>query len=266
MDGSNYIPNAADITDGKRLVKKMQRSRQIRKGRKRKNAFRSFMCFVMNIVLIALLVYSTDMPQWYLKEDVFSKPDGKTIEILNNSIVSTSKIMTALKTVEVPKVPIYMAKTDNLKKKLLEIREDLNLEEKHIFIDKETDLSFLKGFDYIVDCIDDIEAKVLLAKFAINNDISLIASMGTGNRLDPSKLIITRLDKTSGDPLAKKFRYLLRKENVDLKKINVVASLEEPLVSGQVVSSMAFVPNAAGLLMSSYVIKELLRRYKDEVR
>lgn len=157
-------------------------------------------------------------------------------------------------------------KSEVLKKKLLEIREDLNLEEKHIFIDKETDLSFLKGFDYIVDCIDDIEAKVLLVKFAINNDISLIASMGTGNRLDPSKLIITRLDKTSGDPLAKKFRYLLRKENVDLKKINVVASLEEPLVSGQVVSSMAFVPNAAGLLMSSYVIKELLRRYKDEVR
>ena len=157
-------------------------------------------------------------------------------------------------------------KSEVLKEKLLEIREDLNLEEKHIFIDKETDFSFLKGFDYIVDCIDDIEAKVLLAKFAINNDIPLIASMGTGNRLDPSKLIITRRDKTSGDPLAKKFRYLLRNENIDLKKINVVASLEEPLVSGQVVSSMAFVPNAAGLLMSSYVIKELLRRYKDEVR
>lgn len=157
-------------------------------------------------------------------------------------------------------------KSEVLKEKLLEIREDLNLEEKHVFIDKETDFSFLKGFDYIVDCIDDIEAKVLLAKFAINNDIPLIASMGTGNRLDPSKLIITRLDKTSGDPLAKKFRYLLRKENIDLKKIDVVTSLEEPLVKGQVVSSMAFVPNAAGLLMSSYVLKELLRRYKDEVR
>lgn len=157
-------------------------------------------------------------------------------------------------------------KSEVLKEKLLEIREDLNLEERHIFIDKETDFSFLKGFDYIVDCIDDIEAKVLLAKFAINNDIPLIASMGTGNRLDPSKLMITRLDKTSGDPLAKKFRYLLRKENIDLKKINVVTSLEEPLVKGQVVSSMAFVPNAAGLLMSSYVLKELLRRYKDEVR
>lgn len=157
-------------------------------------------------------------------------------------------------------------KSEVLKKKLLEIRDDLNLEERHIFIDNETDFSFLKGFDYIVDCIDDIEAKVLLVKFAISNDIPLIASMGTGNRLDPSKLIITRLDKTSGDPLAKKFRYLLRKENIDLKKINVVTSLEEPLVKGQVVSSMAFVPNAAGLLMSSYVLKELLRRYKDEVR
>lgn len=161
---------------------------------------------------------------------------------------------------------VGLFKSEVLKKKLLEIRDDLNLEEKHVFIDKETEFSFLKGFDYIVDCIDDIEAKVLLAKFAINNDIPLIASMGTGNRLDPSKLIITRLDKTSGDPLAKKYRYLLRKENIDLKKINVVTSLEEPLVKGQVVSSMAFVPNSAGLLMSSYVLKELLRRYKDEVR
>lgn len=120
MDGSNYTPNEDDITDGRRLVKKMQRSRQIRKGRKRKNAFRAFLCFVVNVVLIAGLVYLADMPQWYLKKDAFQVTDGKTVEILNNHIVSTSKILTALKTVEVPEVPIYMAKTGNLKEKLLE--------------------------------------------------------------------------------------------------------------------------------------------------
>ena len=70
MDGSNYTPNEDDITDGRRLVKKMQRSRQIRKGRKRKNAFRSFLCFVVNVVLIAGLVYLADMPQWYLKKEM----------------------------------------------------------------------------------------------------------------------------------------------------------------------------------------------------
>ena len=120
MDGSNYTPNEDDITDGRRLVKKMQRSRQIRKGRKRKNAFRSFLCFVVNIILIAGLVYLADMPQWYLQKDVFLKNDNNTVEILNNHIVSTAKILTALKTVDVPEVPIYMAKTDNLKEKLLE--------------------------------------------------------------------------------------------------------------------------------------------------
>ena len=78
------------------------------------------MCFVVNIVLIAGLVYLADMPQWYLKKDTFLKTDSNTVEILNNQIVSTSKILTALKTVEVPDVPIYMAKTDNLKEKLLE--------------------------------------------------------------------------------------------------------------------------------------------------
>ena len=120
MDGSNYTPNEDDITDGRRLVKKMQRSRQIRKGRKRKNAFRTLLCFIVNILLIAGLIYLADMPQWYLNKEAFTKPDGKTVEILNNSIVSTHKILTALKTVEVPDVPVYMAKTDNLKAKLLE--------------------------------------------------------------------------------------------------------------------------------------------------
>ena len=157
-------------------------------------------------------------------------------------------------------------KSEVLKERLLEIRDDINVKDYNIFIDENFDFNLLNNVDYIIDCIDDINAKVLLAKYSINNNIPLLVSMGTGNRLDPSKLIVTRLDKTSGDPLAKKFRYILRKEGVDLKKINVVTSLEEPLFKGKVVSSMAFVPNACGLLMSSFVLRELLRRYKNEVR
>lgn len=119
MDENNHIPED-EILDGKKLVKRMQRSRQVRKGRKRQNAFRTFLCLVMNVLIILSLVYLTQMPQWYLDENIFSVSDSGALEILNNKIVSTKKILAALKTVEVPEVPVYMAKTDNLKEKLLQ--------------------------------------------------------------------------------------------------------------------------------------------------
>lgn len=119
MDEYTHIPED-EIIDGKKLVKRMQRSRQIRKGRKRQNTFRTFLCLVMNVLIIVALVYLTQMPQWYVDKNIFSVSDSGTLEILNNKIVSTNKILAALKTVEVPDVPIYMAKTDNLKEKLLQ--------------------------------------------------------------------------------------------------------------------------------------------------
>ena len=118
MDENNHI-SEDEIVDGKKLVKRMQRSRQVRKGRKRQNAFRTFLCLVMNVLIILSLVYLTQMPQWYLDENIFSVSDSGALEILNNKIVSTKKILAALKTVE-PEVPVYMAKTDNLKEKLLQ--------------------------------------------------------------------------------------------------------------------------------------------------
>lgn len=119
MDENNHI-SEDEIVDGKKLVKRMQRSRQVRKGRKRQNTFRTFLCLVMNVLIILSLVYLTQMPQWYLDENIFSVSDSGALEILNNKIVSTKKILAALKTVEVPEVPVYMAKTDNLKEKLLQ--------------------------------------------------------------------------------------------------------------------------------------------------
>ena len=119
MDENNHI-SEDEIVDGKKLVKRMQRSRQVRKGRKRQNAFRTFLCLGMNVLIILSLVYLTQMPQWYLDENIFSVSDSGALEILNNKIVSTKKILAALKTVEVPEVPVYMAKTDNLKEKLLQ--------------------------------------------------------------------------------------------------------------------------------------------------
>lgn len=120
MDENNNYYDNQEITDGRKIVKKMQRSRQVRKGRKRKNAFRAFMCFVVNVLLILSLVYLTQMPQWYFAKNPFSTANDETLEILNNHIVSTQKILAALKNEEMPHVPIYMAKTDNLKEKLMQ--------------------------------------------------------------------------------------------------------------------------------------------------
>lgn len=119
MDENNYIPQD-QIVDGKRLATKMQRSRKVRKGRKRKNAFRTFLCLIVNVLIILSLVYLTNIPQWYLDKNVFSTSDTGALEIINNNIVSTQKILSALKTEKVPEVPIYMAKTDSIKEKLLQ--------------------------------------------------------------------------------------------------------------------------------------------------
>lgn len=145
-----------------------------------------------------------------------------------------------------------------LKNKLKKIRSDIEILDISKSIDETFDFSVFKGCDFIVDCIDDINAKIQLAKFALANNIKFISSLGMGNRIDPSKVFITKLNKTTGCPLAKKFRYMLKKENVDISNINVAFSNEEPIIKNKVVSSIAFVPNAAGLNISSFVVKTLI--------
>ena len=135
---------------------------------------------------------------------------------------------------------------------------DLNIKPISKRIDKEFDFSIFDDRDYIVDCIDDIDAKVLLAKYAIDHNIKYITSLGMGNRLDSTEVEITKLNKTTNDPLAKKFRYNLKKEGVDISKIKVSFSKEQPLIKGKVISSMIFTPNASGLALASHVLIELL--------
>lgn len=112
--------------------------------------------------------------------------------------------------------------------------------------------------DYLIDAMDDIPAKMALIDYALAHQIPLLISLGMGNRLDPAKVRVCRLDKTAGDPLAKKLRSELRKKGVDLKKINAVLSEEIPLVRGKKPASLMMVPSAAGLLLSSTVLKSLL--------
>jgi Dinucleotide-utilizing enzymes involved in molybdopterin and thiamine biosynthesis family 1 len=112
--------------------------------------------------------------------------------------------------------------------------------------------------DFLVDAMDDIPAKIALIHYALDHEIPFLISLGMGNRLDPSAVTLCRLDKTEGDPLAKKLRSELREEGVDLKKITAVVSTEIPLVRGKKPASLMMVPSSAGLLLASSAIKSLL--------
>ena len=111
--------------------------------------------------------------------------------------------------------------------------------------------------DFLIDCVDDIKAKIALMKYSVEKDIPLIICLGMGNRLDPSKLKIVKLNQTSGDPLARSLRDKAKKEGLPLERFTCVISEEEPLVKLPRPSSMMMVPSASGLLMSFYVIKRL---------
>lgn len=134
------------------------------------------------------------------------------------------------------------------------INPDVNITGLKINLD-EKNVNELEYFDYIIDACDDINAKLALMQYANKNNINLISSMGTGKRLNPSNVIITRLDKTSNDPLAKKMRYEARKRGLKLN-IPVVCSKEEPINNDRIIASSIFVPSTAGLMLAYYIIEK----------
>ena len=112
--------------------------------------------------------------------------------------------------------------------------------------------------DYIVDTCDTIATKKALIMKSLALNIGFISCMGTGKRLDPSKLSIMDIRKTSYDPIAKHLRKFIRDEKIT-KKIMVVSSQEVPLSTpGRTVASASFVPASAGILIASYIIRQII--------
>ncbi len=122
-------------------------------------------------------------------------------------------------------------------------------------------------FDYIVDAIDTVTAKIDLVLQAQKHAVPIISAMGCGNRLDPSKLVCTDLSKTYNDPLAKIMRKELKERGI--YKLKVVYSPEKPLKPLKEIKdegsnrrstpgSSIFVPASAGLLIGSVVVQELI--------
>lgn len=158
-------------------------------------------------------------------------------------------------------------KVDVMKERLYDINPNLNVNSYPIFIDKESidDIHF-EAFDYIVDAVDTISAKLLIIEKAKQYDIPIISCMGTGNKFDPHQLQIMDISKTMYCPLAKVMRKELR--NRKINKLKVLASYERPCKPKEsnetsnkrvIPGSTAFVPSVAGIIIAKEVIMDLLR-------
>ena len=155
---------------------------------------------------------------------------------------------------------IGKAKVDAAKANLLEIIPDLEI----ITINKPfeyNDIENLKRYDFdiMIDAIDDIDAKVSFVKIANEINVPYILSLGMANKLDPSLVKITKLNKTTVDPLARKLRHNLKENNIDISNIDVVFSNEEPITNSNILSSMVMVPSEAGLLICEFAIKTITK-------
>jgi tRNA A37 threonylcarbamoyladenosine dehydratase len=163
-------------------------------------------------------------------------------------------------------------KVDVMKERALDINPDCQVEAFRLFYGKETaDAVDLSGYDYVVDAVDNITAKLELAAQTKALGIPLISAMGAGNKLDPTGFQVADIYNTSVCPLAKVMRRELRKRGVDALK--VVYSTEQPMMSylheelsidpsvstRPVPGSNAFVPSVAGLIMAGEVVGDLIR-------
>ena len=170
---------------------------------------------------------------------------------LNRQIIATRK------TVGKPKVEVA-------KERILEINPKANVEIYQEFFMPNTEGILDDSVDYIVDSIDTVTAKIELVVRANKLNIPIISSMGTGNKLDPTRFEVTDIFKTSVCPLAKVMRKELAKRQI--KDVKVLFSKEEPIKSTAfsetgkpTPGSISFVPSCGGLIIAGEVIKDLIK-------
>ena len=153
-------------------------------------------------------------------------------------------------------------KTDVMKDRILDINKECNVITLNMFLDKDNTYNIINEYkpDYVIDACDTMTVKQEIIRSCIKLNISFISSMGTGNRLDPSKLEITDIRKTDYDPVAKIMRKFIKDEKIK-NKIPVLISREIPIKTGdRTPGSTSFVPSSAGLLIASYVFNDIINK------
>lgn len=180
----------------------------------------------------------------------------ENITIIDNDKIEESNLN---RQIIATNVNIGKLKVDEAKKRVVSINPNVNITTYSIFLDESNINKILsKKYDFYIDACDTIKTKCLLIKKALLNKTKIISCMGMGNRTNPSKVEITKLNKTYNDPLAKKMRTILKKENISLN-IPVVWSSELPIKTKEkTLGSVLMPPASAGLLIAYYILKNMM--------
>ena len=166
---------------------------------------------------------------------------------LNRQIIATRKNIGKLK-------------VDEFEKRILSINDKVKITKLPIFIDENNiDELFSGDITYLIDACDTIKTKEFIISKCIEKNIKFITCLGTGKRMDPSKLKICDIRETSYDPIARILRKYVKDKRIN-SKVLCCYSEEEPIkYNSNVIGSNSFVPSSAGLLIASYVVRDICK-------
>ena len=177
----------------------------------------------------------------------FDLIDADTVSIsnLNRQIIATEST-------------IGRSKVSVMKERMLDINPAVKVEALEcFFLPENADRFDFSRYDYVVDAVDTVAAKIEIIMRAKASDVPVISAMGAGNKMDPGRFKVADIYDTKVCPLARVIRREMRNRNVD--SLKVVYSEEPPIKTGSdITGSTAFTPAAAGLMIASEVVKDLI--------
>lgn len=188
------------------------------------------------------------------------------LTLIDNDVVDITnlnrQIHATMQTVGQPKVQV-------MAERLAAVAPELQVHQKQAFLlaDNTAEVLGEVRYDYIIDAVDTVTAKLALIQYALERNIPVISSMGTANKLDASKFEVTDISKTHTCPLARVMRKELRDRGI-ASGVEVLYSTALPIAPTTVTEtgkkpvpgSIAYVPSTAGLLLAGHVIQKLLQQ------
>jgi len=171
---------------------------------------------------------------------------------INRQIIATTKT-------------VGNVKVDEFVKRAKEINPSINIKGERVFYLPENASNYdFSQFNYVIDVVDTITAKLEIIKNAYKNNVKVISCMGTGGKIDSTKLKISTIEKTDTCPLARVMRRELK--NLNIKNVKVLYSTEESVKAQlkgdngkNIIPSMIFVPASAGLMIAKEVVFDLIK-------
>ena len=162
---------------------------------------------------------------------------------------------------------IGMKKTDVMEEEILKVNPECKIKKIDMKVSENNyqELFADSNYDYVIDACDTVRVKKELIRYCTSHKIKIISCMGAGKKLDPSKLEITDIRKTSYDPICKSIRKFV-KDNKIKEKIPVVYSKESPWNTGNVIGSFCPVVACAGMYLSSYVLNDIIKGESNDDR